>query len=210
MRRGVDGALFGAELALLLAGCSQAYHYPPPLGDFDAAEDYGVQPPPEADAAAEASGDAPPDVPVCILADAGPDGPPCTNLTNCGQRVDVVDVATDPPTPGGGTVVDGIYVMTRYEIFTGAGGHAGPTTLWFMETSQLMQGTFGVASDNGTVGPNWSSGTYTLPDASATIAYAYGCPMSDMKVFGYTAAPSQLMLQVMPPDVPARVTYAKQ
>jgi hypothetical protein len=44
-----------------------------------------------------------------------------------GAIADGFNVATAAPTPQGGTIADGVYDLTRVEIYTGAGGASGST-----------------------------------------------------------------------------------
>jgi hypothetical protein len=56
--------------------------------------------------------------------DAGPTA--CTTLANVGAEVPIVGVAASMPTPTGGTIKDGTYVLTAMTAYTGPGGPTGP------------------------------------------------------------------------------------
>lgn len=57
------------------------------------------------------------------LQDAGA----CNTVPNAAAPVDETEVASAQPAPAGGTLEDGTYHLTSYEIHTGASGAAGPT-----------------------------------------------------------------------------------
>src|ERR1041385_3940142 len=60
--------------------------------------------------------------------DAAPDGPDeCNALATPTNSVLAMQMASAPPTPQGGTVVDGNYIVTMAIIYTGVGGATGPT-----------------------------------------------------------------------------------
>src|SRR5262249_52661948 len=106
-------------LALLLlvapVACSSTSSAPPAgdaMGPAAPADDSGEQVGPDssladADAAHEAGG--------------------CNALVNVGAPVSGTLVAAAPPTANGGSVADGTYVLTKYQVYTGAGGPTGPT-----------------------------------------------------------------------------------
>jgi hypothetical protein len=52
----------------------------------------------------------------------------CNSLTNDGQPVLKEQVAKDPPSPAGGVIADGHYVLTGYTTYTGPGGATGTLT----------------------------------------------------------------------------------
>jgi len=56
----------------------------------------------------------------------------------CGPENFVTEVASAAPTATGGTIAPGVYSMTSYTIYTGAGGTSETLTSWFQETFQLI------------------------------------------------------------------------
>jgi hypothetical protein len=71
----------------------------------------------------------------CNGADGG-----CNDLLLCGMKVNVVELSQTAPTGMGGTIVPGVYSMTAYRIFTGAGGANTTPGNWFKETFQVFPG----------------------------------------------------------------------
>jgi hypothetical protein len=79
----------------------------------------------------------------CYGSDAG-----CNDLSLCGEKIYVTEVAQAAPTGTGGTIAPGLYSMTKYTIYTGTGGSNQTLSNWFKETLTLASGTG--ASDAGT------------------------------------------------------------
>jgi hypothetical protein len=71
----------------------------------------------------------------CHGADGG-----CNDLLLCGKQVNVVELSQTSPTAMGGTIVPGVYSMTAYRIFTGAGGANTTPGNWFKETFEILPG----------------------------------------------------------------------
>jgi hypothetical protein len=59
--------------------------------------------------------------------DAAADAGACNTLVNSAQSVMVQQVAMDPPSPAGGTILDGTYDLTAVAIYTGPNGPSGPS-----------------------------------------------------------------------------------
>jgi hypothetical protein len=57
------------------------------------------------------------------------DGGTCSELTITGFLVDRTGINGEPPVSLGGTVADGTYDLTTYNVYVGVGGVAGPTGL---------------------------------------------------------------------------------
>jgi hypothetical protein len=66
---------------------------------------------------------------------SGQDGG-CNALLNCGPQVFVQQSTQTAPTPTGGAVPDGTYVVTSYTLYI-PGGTAGTSSDWFRETLQI-------------------------------------------------------------------------
>jgi hypothetical protein len=81
---------------------------------------------PDAAAAVDARVDAPLDAPPdAAMVDAPDARPPCNTLVNVGQNVGWFFVTEERPTPTGGTIIDGTYVLTS-QVTYGAIGPTGP------------------------------------------------------------------------------------
>jgi hypothetical protein len=104
----------------------------------------------------------------------------CTTLANSAAAVPVQTIAADPPTPEGGTIVDGTYVMTETAIYTGPDGPSG-TNGTSQTTIQVTGTTIQIVSAGdpptrtitlATSGTSFTS-TDTCPDTSAVIQGSY-------------------------------------
>jgi hypothetical protein len=61
----------------------------------------------------------------------------CNALQNCGAKVYVTESTSTSPTPTGGVVPDGTYVLTTATLYV-PGGVASTTGDWFRETIQIL------------------------------------------------------------------------
>jgi hypothetical protein len=122
--------------------------------------------------------------------EAGDDaGPPCNTIANDAPVVNVTQVAADPPTPMGGTIVNGTYWQTSLEIYTGPDGPTGTTgtsqstALIEGETVQLVQSPGQPARR-----------TITLTTADGGFTSSDTCPDSQSSQGGYTATATTLTI----------------
>lgn len=204
------GLRFAAPLLIsgLVACSSQASKHPPDLPDFglDAAADTG-SPMMTMDASTVDAGP-----PGCASSDMM-----CNQLQNCAPKTFVQDLAMAPPSPVGGTLVEGNYVLTDFTVYTEPGGMMGMTGAWFIETLQLSGGNFSDVSETDvTMGSQTFSGTYMLIPPNA-LSLSYNCQSNTSMTSGqrsvyYSQNPGQLILDI-PPFVTgnffARATYTQ-
>jgi hypothetical protein len=123
--------------------------------------------------------------------DAAADAPPvCNTLVNSGATVTVDQVASDPPAPQGGTLLDGRYTLTTAVIYTGASGPTGSTGTAQM-TLQVMGNTVQVA---GTGQP--ATRTVTITTSGTSIDSVDTCPDTDTRSDTYTATPTTFTIQL--------------
>ncbi len=194
--------------AMFVACSSQATKHPPDLPDFglDAAADTET-PMMTTDASTVDAA-----MPTCASSDLM-----CNQLQNCAPKVLVQDVAMSPPSPSGGTLVEGTYVLTDFTVYTETGGMMGMTGAWFIETLQLSGGNFNDVSETDvTMGSQTFSGTYMLIPPNA-LSLTYNCQSNTSTASGqrsvyFTQNPGQLLLDI-PPFVTgsffARATYTQ-
>ncbi len=122
--------------------------------------------------------------------DAGTDAAPsCNAIANGAPVVNITQVAMDPPTPQGGTIVDGTYWATAVEIYTGPSGPTGVTSTSQMTT--LITGTtVQIVSDG-----QPARRTVTLTTAAdAGFVSVDTCPDSNSSQGAYTATPTTLTI----------------
>jgi len=143
-------------------------------------------------------------------ADAAPDAPPvCNTLPNTASPVPVEQVASDPPAPGGGTVVDGTYALTAAVIYTEQSGPTGASGTT-QTTLQIAGDTIQVVSDGE---PATRTGTFTT--SGTGIQWVGTCPDMETQPGTYTATPTTLLVELdgAAVDAGARTlveTYTKQ
>ena len=127
--------------------------------------------------------------------DAGPpvDGGVCNAVTNLGPSVAEVRIAADAPAPQGGTLVIGMYALTRWEVYTGIGGLAGATGNTRRHTMQFGASTYEeVTADNGQGDEHF---TRTWATQGTFFTSRQLCPTIDNLGDDYTATPTTLTLQ---------------
>ncbi len=109
-------------------------------------------------------------------------GPPdatgdCNGIGATGATIMEQRVASAAPTPTGGNIADGAYVVTSMTVYTGVGGATGPTGLILRSESVNSAGDFVYAESDGTTVSVRSGGTYVTAGADITIAFT--CPAGD-------------------------------
>jgi hypothetical protein len=158
--------------ALLAAGCSSSPS--DTSGDAGHADSALAS---ETSAGHEAGFDAPAET---ATEDAEMEAVVCTTLANTAAAVPVQTFAVDPPTPLGGTIVDGTYLMTEAAIYTGPDGPSG-TNGTSQTTIQITGSTIQIVSAGdpptrtitlATSGTSFTS-TDTCPDTSTVIQGSY-------------------------------------
>jgi len=133
--------------------------------------------------------------PDARIIDAMPvDAGPCNTIANVASDVAEMAVADVAPTPGGGTIVDGTYVVTAATIYTGVGGQSGATGATYRSTSVDQAGQY-TYLDDGTTPPVVTAGQYVTTSATADITIVQQCPPSGVLGFKkYTASPTEFTL----------------
>ena len=105
--------------------------------------------------------------------DAGKDSAPtCTGFVTDAAAITQMFVATDTPAGDGGPLIDGVYDMTAWAVYTGVDGSAGPTGQIVSATMAIEAGAWGydehwTQGDAG--GVLDTTGTFTVLDAGALI-----------------------------------------
>jgi hypothetical protein len=138
-----------------------------------------------------------------MLDDAG-----CIALVNEAPLVQQMNVAGDPPTPMGGTVVDGTYFITAASVY-GSDAGVGPTGNNFQNMSVVSGGGTLYALVAG-VGNGASMSNGTIATSGANITLTQTCPSNDVLAFNrFDATGTTLTVYTSTPPVSA-LTFTKQ
>jgi hypothetical protein len=212
-------------MAIGVWACSQGDAHPPFIPDQDSST--------KSDATGDAKSDAPKQ--TCATDDGG-----CNALVNCAPKVNVDEVAQNPPVATGGIVPDGTYLLTAYSIFTGPGGSTAQNVAWFEETMTFATpatadagasdgGDGGDGGDDAGTSDAGVSQATIWEDISATnispistsvsgvadfagdkVVITHTCPNSTIFSGNYTVSSTQLVLYAAAGSGTAQLTYTKQ
>jgi len=176
--------VFGIAALSLAAGCSSSGGTSPSDagGDHDAGAD-GAEP---ADGAMpEDGGSSGPDGAADAPAEAAT---VCNMLTNSAAAITYSQVNQNPPTPQGGTIVDGTYAMTDASIYTGPNGPSGPSGM-SQTTIQITGSTIQVVSSG-----KPTTRTVTLTTSGTSLTATDTCPDTKVNHGSYTATSTTLLI----------------
>jgi hypothetical protein len=134
-------------------------------------------------------------VPDAAVPDAAPaaDAGPCNTITNVATDVPQMAVAEAAPTPSGGTIADGTYVVTASTIYTGAGGQAGATGAISHATSINTGGHYDYI-DSGGGQVTVTSGGYTTSGIDDILVVQQCPPAGALTFHKYSASPTEFTL----------------
>jgi hypothetical protein len=144
------------------------------------------------DARVDAPVDAPPD--AAPMVDAPDARPPCNTLVNVGQNVGWIFVKEQRPTPTGGMIMDGTYVLTS-QVTYGSSGPSGPIPVG-AETIEITGEAIQVVKANlaggGSFPPDHSTQALTPVDATH-VGVQQTCSVLNPSVLnGYAATPTSM------------------
>jgi hypothetical protein len=133
----------------------------------------------------------------------------CTGLLNCANKVSVVQVAMTAPARTGGTIDDGIYYLTRFELFTGPGGPTGPTGGFFRQTKRFSySGTqLELVTESDIQAPTKLLGDVIANGTSLT--YSYSCGGTGKQTFSYSVSADRKTLTVYAENGSNAGTYTR-
>lgn len=160
--------------------------------------------------AVAACGDDPAVVPADATPDASEDAPSgCNDLVLSGGPIAGNNLAIDAPTPQGGTIVPGTYVLVAVTTYVGAGGTSGPTgrTHRGMITSDATTYTSLEETTAATTTTLRQAGSYTITGVAVNATET--CPSTNAFTLNFDATPTQFILYGTVAPTLAR-TYAKQ
>jgi hypothetical protein len=181
LRRSV---VIGVAVTVATSACSTARDVP------DAPSEAGA-----VDAVQRGDGLANSDAPG-VAPDGLPSGP-CNSLVNQGSAIKPTDVPQAMPMAQGGTPSLGTYLLTAYNVYTGIGGHAGPTAQALSETWEMTSFTGDVLSiADVTASPGGADAHQNLQIKLAGSAGTlfYTCPSPSMGAVTYTATAREFRL----------------
>lgn len=134
---------------------------------------------------------------------------------NAGPSVPLQRVASDPPSPTGGIISSGKYVLTSVDVFTGPSGATGPTGDWiarrcsFTETAYGCLEQEGDPSVDGGLSPPTPYGGGHIASGSM-LAFSRSCPPASTWIRDYTATASELVLFTAISGATIRETMKKE
>lgn len=112
----------------------------------------------------------------------------CTGLLNCAPQIPTINVDRDAPTPTGGKIANGIYYISRYDIYTGAKGAKGAAGGWFRETFRFTDTLVELASASNLSALTKYTMTLSYDDATTSIVLDYDCPTARQLKVKYSVA----------------------
>ena len=127
----------------------------------------------------------------------------CTELVNGGEEI--------PETagvvffgPGGGTVADGTYHLTKFQIFS-----PGTVDPYVRRHTLRVTGTRVEVVTQKDGGPEERM-TATMTTSGTNVTFAIDCPEAAEQSFGYTASETQFIHVIEGPGIKEVHTYTKQ
>jgi hypothetical protein len=177
--------VFGIAALALAAGCSSSSGGTSPSdagSDHDAGAD-GAEP--TDGATPEDGGSSGPDAAADASAEAAT---VCNMLANSAAPITYSQVNQNPPTPQGGTMVDGTYAMTDASIYTGPNGPSGPSGM-SQTTIQVTGSTIQIASSG-----QPTTRTVTLSTIGTRFTATDTCPDTKVTQGSYTATATTILI----------------
>lgn len=128
-------------------------------------------------------------------AGGGVDGGRCNDIVLTSFLVDRIGLNGDPPVGTGGTIVDGTYDLTRFDVYVGVGGVGGPTGITAQSTIRVAGTTLDqVILYTGSGAPQEIRSTYSFAASGATLALTSICPAGGVSSRQFTANGTTLVV----------------
>lgn len=133
-------------------------------------------------------------------------GGDCNSLPLLGGLVSESVVAGPMPAPAGGTVTDGTYVLTKWEVYSGTPlGQQQELTLKFAAghaqvAIHLQMGSTGA----------WASTNFDYSTSGTSLTANTTCPSPNSYSWEYTASATQFLQFAVDPEYSAVYTFTKQ
>jgi hypothetical protein len=145
------------------------------------------------------------------------DGPAgrCNTLVNDAPHVVPQNRPTAPPAPLGGTITDGRYVLTTYNLFIGPDGQAiNLGDFWAADVVMVAGTTIQSVEGYRMEGLEHLPGTsrsYSFTASGTTLSVAETCPMpTEARSIEFTASASEYRWYVPAAGATAELTYTRQ
>lgn len=183
-------AQFAFVLCLMVCNCQNS----PSGGGTNPSVDASIDA--VGDASIDAVGDVTADAPQDSGTDAGSTA--CNALSNVGEVVQQMYVATNPVTGDGGVIATGTYVLTAAAVYTGPDGGVGATGTTFADTLALSDGgtyerVVSVVNDAGLDGrPLHQNGRFTSGGSSLEVTQT--CPPGRQPFTSYDSDGTRLRI----------------
>ncbi len=217
MRRWLVFAAGAMVPCAVFAACTSNIH--PPIADVGGTNGSAGSPGVDAGVDADASEDG--GASACFGFDGG-----CNNLGLCTPKIFITNVAQTAPVAAGGAIVPGVYAMTSYLVYTGAGGATGQPGGWFKETfqdgatstddggaedggsasgSKIIYPWLDVTlSNTGTLGSNYNG---TIDTQGVSLQYVFDCPGGSPFSATFTTTPTTITIFFPDPGGTAALGY---
>jgi hypothetical protein len=139
----------------------------------------------------------------------------CNTLVNDAPHVVPQNQPTAPPAPLGGTITDGRYALTTYNLFIGPDGQAiNLGDFWVADVVVVAGTTIQSIEGYRMEGLDHLPGTartYSFAASGATLSVTETCPMpAEARSIDFTATASEYRWYVPAPGAIAELTYTKQ
>lgn len=143
-------------------------------------------------------------------AGSGDAGMSCSGFATDAGAVAQMFVRAITPVGTGGTIVDGVYDLTEWSVYTGTIGASGPTGVMVSATQVIQGGVYkynhrATQDDAGFVLD--TSGTFTTPDGGALVAQQT-CPPGPQPLTSYTTDGTTLVFYSLSP--PWGLTFTRR
>jgi hypothetical protein len=120
---------------------------------------------------------------------------PCNGPPACGPWVAQQQIPQNAPTPSGGLVQSGTYVMIADSRYTGPGGASGPDGVVSRESLVLASdGTYANTTEVSSNSPYALTGTYMTNGAQFSVTDTCSSPALPTLTLGFTSNSKQLLL----------------
>lgn len=134
--------------------------------------------------------------------DAPPGSDPCAALAPSPNTISETQMTTAYPTPAGGTVADGTYYLSRFEIYPNATADANTRT----NRLELRNGVITSVNRSNAGAVEIRGGSYVT--SGTMLAFSITCPTAGTIALPYTATATEVWLfDTTEPNVQV---YAKQ
>jgi hypothetical protein len=141
----------------------------------------------------------------CSSDSSAPASTVCNTLTDDGPTITLMAIIGQAPTPAGGTVVDGTYVLAATTLYTAATTMIPPTT-----SSAVIQIAGSTMQQVGQINGQEKRYTSTFTVTGTSVATTDTCPAPSMGSHQYTATATELRIYDANPIGTLEQKYTKR